>query len=1025
MKIKEAISNTRALSGNAVDDNTLCRWLSELDGRLMLDFYKGSEWMSYSIPQDEDHELLVPFPWDELYVHYLEAMVYYSNGEFDRYRNSYEMFNKKEMDYRQWYARNQLPITLEALKRRDCTVVTEGRGSKPFWYLSAYALAVKHGYTGTEEEWLAELVGPQGPKGEDGSGIEIKGTYASLDALKQAVPSPSQGDMYNIGADQPYQIYMWDATSGTGDWKPQGQLQGPQGPKGDKGDKGDTGPQGEKGDKGETGATGATGPQGSQGIQGPKGDTGATGPQGPTGATGPTGPEGPKGDKGDAFTYDDFTTEQLAALTGPQGPQGIQGPEGPKGEKGEKGEKGDTGDQGPQGEKGDTGATGPQGEKGDPGDTGPQGETGPQGPQGEKGDTGAQGPQGEKGEKGDTGPQGPQGEKGETGEQGPQGLKGDTGEQGPQGIQGPKGDTGDTGPQGPKGDKGDPGTGLEIKGQYDTLELLKQNVPAPNLGDNYYVGAAAPYDVYTWTYVEGELTWINNGPLQGAKGDKGDQGETGPQGPTGETGPKGDTGGYYSPSVDGSGNLTWTASESDMPQVQGANIRGPQGIQGEKGETGEQGPKGDTGPKGEKGDTGNTGAQGPAGDDGGYYIPEVDENGDLSFTPTHISMPAVETVNIKGPKGDTGSQGPAGAEGAQGPKGDTGDTGPQGPAGADGQPGEDGGYYTPSVDASGNLSWAASKADMPAVSGTNIRGPQGPAGADGAPGAQGEQGPQGPEGQTGPQGPAGADGAPGAQGPQGEAGAPATINGVNALTLEATGGLTGQQSGTTYTIGLPTGGETGQMLYQGESGAEWGDKPVMYVAITSSGESITADKTVAEIQEAVNAGYSVIASINGLVFAPLFTIQSGEVFFATGVDNGLYVDASYKDPSFVIVNELSVPSEASDLPFKKGTTGLSATNVQDAIEEVNEKIPSAPKSVTVSLPASGWSSNTQTVAVNGVLADESAQLIQPMPAVASQNAYISAGVICSGQAANQLTFTCSTTPTEDISLYVVLTEVQS
>ena len=168
MKISEAISHTRSLSGNAVDDNTLCRWLSELDGRLMLDFYKGSEWMSYSLPQDEDHELLVPFPWDELYVHYLEAMVYYSNGEFERYRNSYEMYNKKELDYRQWYARNQLPITLEALKRRDCTVVTEGRGSKPFWYLSAYALAVKHGYTGTEEEWLDSLKGETGPTGPEG-----------------------------------------------------------------------------------------------------------------------------------------------------------------------------------------------------------------------------------------------------------------------------------------------------------------------------------------------------------------------------------------------------------------------------------------------------------------------------------------------------------------------------------------------------------------------------------------------------------------------------------------------------------------------------------------------------------------------------------------------------------------------------------------------------------------------------------------------------------------------------------------
>lgn len=196
MKIKEAIASARKLSGNAVDDAALCRWLSELDGRLMLDFYKGSEWMSYSLPQDEDHELLVPFPWDELYVHYLEAMVYYSNGEFDRYRNSYEMFNKKELDYRQWYARNQLPTTLEALERRDCTVVTEGRGSRPFWYLSAYALAVKHGYQGTEAEWLEDIRGErvQLRYNEDTDALEWKyedgGAWAELmdiDAIRGPV----------------------------------------------------------------------------------------------------------------------------------------------------------------------------------------------------------------------------------------------------------------------------------------------------------------------------------------------------------------------------------------------------------------------------------------------------------------------------------------------------------------------------------------------------------------------------------------------------------------------------------------------------------------------------------------------------------------------------------------------------------------------------------------------------------------------------------------------------------------------
>lgn len=82
-----------------------------------------------------------------------------------------------------------------------------------------------------------------------------------------------------------------------------------------------------------------------------------------------------------------------------------------------------------------------------------------------------------------------------------------------------------------------------------------------------------------------------------------------------------------------------------------------------------------------------------------------------------------------------------------------------------------------------------------------------------------------------------------------------------------------------------------------------------------------------------------------------------------------------------------------------------------------------PKYVAVNLTAAGWSNNQQTVTINGVSATETAQLIQPMPAVASQQAYMAAGIYCSGQAANSLTFTCSSVPTQDIAVYVVIQEV--
>ena len=89
---------------------------------------------------------------------------------------------------------------------------------------SAYEIAVEKGFIGTEEEWLASLVGPQGEQGIQG-------------------PVGPQGE------------------------------QGPQGPKGETGPQGvqgEIGPQGPKGDKGDTGEQG---PQGIQGIQGEKGDS--------------------------------------------------------------------------------------------------------------------------------------------------------------------------------------------------------------------------------------------------------------------------------------------------------------------------------------------------------------------------------------------------------------------------------------------------------------------------------------------------------------------------------------------------------------------------------------------------------------------------------------------------------------------------------------------------------------------------------------------------------------------------------
>jgi hypothetical protein len=43
---------------------------------------------------------------------------------------------------------------------------------------------------------------------------------------------------------------------------------------------------------------------------------------------------------------------------------------------------------------------------------------------------------------------------------------------------------------------------------------------------------------------------------------------------------KGEDGGYYQPNVDADGNLTWTPSEEEMPEIEPSNILGPVGPTG-------------------------------------------------------------------------------------------------------------------------------------------------------------------------------------------------------------------------------------------------------------------------------------------------------------------------------------------------------------------------------------------------------------------------------------------------------------
>lgn len=103
MLTSTALAQSAALTGQVIDNAIRVQWLSEMDGKLALELRRDEEWTPYD--PTEDIELLVPHPWDGLYVHYIAARTYLSNGEYDRYDPERELFEATLRDYKAYLRR--------------------------------------------------------------------------------------------------------------------------------------------------------------------------------------------------------------------------------------------------------------------------------------------------------------------------------------------------------------------------------------------------------------------------------------------------------------------------------------------------------------------------------------------------------------------------------------------------------------------------------------------------------------------------------------------------------------------------------------------------------------------------------------------------------------------------------------------------------------------------------------------------------------------------------------------------------
>lgn len=115
MTIREAIDQVDLLKPNTYDETVKIGWLSRLDAMVkgqVIDIYEGAgdaPFSGYDEQTSQDTEMLLPEPYAEAYLRWIEAQIDYANGEYDKYNNAIDMFNTALQGFKDEYNRTHLP----------------------------------------------------------------------------------------------------------------------------------------------------------------------------------------------------------------------------------------------------------------------------------------------------------------------------------------------------------------------------------------------------------------------------------------------------------------------------------------------------------------------------------------------------------------------------------------------------------------------------------------------------------------------------------------------------------------------------------------------------------------------------------------------------------------------------------------------------------------------------------------------------------------------------------------------------
>ena len=113
MTVSEAIALVDVLEPNSYTEQQKILWLNELDGQVFHELiltHEHEEGAEFTPLSSEEDELLIPFPYTEIYNYWMQARIAIENAETQKYAVQMQLFNAAYENYCHFVNRTHRPI---------------------------------------------------------------------------------------------------------------------------------------------------------------------------------------------------------------------------------------------------------------------------------------------------------------------------------------------------------------------------------------------------------------------------------------------------------------------------------------------------------------------------------------------------------------------------------------------------------------------------------------------------------------------------------------------------------------------------------------------------------------------------------------------------------------------------------------------------------------------------------------------------------------------------------------------------